>query len=169
MTTPDSSLAPAPACEACGACCFGDGARYVRVTGDDHERLGAAAARWTHFLGHRCYMRMERGRCAALGYDAQRGQWQCRVYADRPQVCRDLERGGPACDAERARKADLAATAARPRDGVTRDGVTRDGVTRDGVTRDGVTRGGVTRDGVTRDGVTRGGVTRGGVTRGGVT
>jgi Fe-S-cluster containining protein len=79
----------------------------VRVTGDDHARLGEAAERLTQFIGNRCYMRMEAGRCAALEITAD-GRYVCTVYPNRPATCRDLERGGPACEAERARKAERA-------------------------------------------------------------
>jgi Fe-S-cluster containining protein len=72
--------------------------------GDDHARLGEAAERLTVFVGNRCYMRMEQGHCAALARDAA-GRFACTVYAQRPAVCRELERGSPACEAEQALKA----------------------------------------------------------------
>jgi len=97
----------APECLRCGACCFGDGERYVPVTGDDHARLGEAAERLTQFVGNRCYMRMEAGHCAALEITAD-GRFVCTVYAERPATCRDLERGGPACQAELATKGERA-------------------------------------------------------------
>lgn len=96
-------------CGTCAACCFGDGERYVRVTGDDHARLGAQASAWTRFVGNRCYMRMVDGHCAALVRDAATGRFACGVYELRPEVCRALERGSPACDAERLRKQERAA------------------------------------------------------------
>lgn len=78
---------------------------YVRVTGDDHERLGADAAALTHFIGNRCYMRMHKdGHCGALRVGD--GRFVCSVYGNRPQVCRDLERGSPVCEAEIERKGD---------------------------------------------------------------
>ena len=106
-----------PECTSCAACCFGDGERYVPVTGDDHERLGALAAIWTRFVGHRCYMRMVDGHCAALERDPATGRWVCRLYERRPAVCRDLERGSPACDAERLRKQERAAAGPPVTDG----------------------------------------------------
>jgi Fe-S-cluster containining protein len=102
-----------PECLACGACCFGQGARYVPVSGDDHARLGAAAEALTQFLGNRCYMRMDQGRCAALQLTAE-GRFACAVYELRPQVCRELARGGPACAAERAQKSETARHALLP-------------------------------------------------------
>jgi hypothetical protein len=80
---------------------------YVRVTGADWERLGVNAERVAHFIGHRAYMRMEEGHCAALAVrsaaDGGR-EFFCTVYALRPQVCRDLARGSPECDGERLSK-----------------------------------------------------------------
>jgi hypothetical protein len=82
---------------------------YVRVTGDDWERLGADADRVAHFVGNRAYMRMSAaGHCAALevrtAADGAR-EFFCTVYERRPQVCRDLARGSPECEGERATKA----------------------------------------------------------------
>jgi uncharacterized protein len=95
-----------PECLSCGACCFGPGPRYVRVTGDDHRRLGDEAERLTQFIEHRCYMRMEDGHCAALSIEAS-GRFVCSVYAGRPEVCRRLERGSSECQAELIRKREL--------------------------------------------------------------
>ena len=98
-----------PACEDCGACCLGGGDRYVAVTGDDYERLGAMATRWTIFRGNRCFMQMHEDRCAALRRESGTGRLLCAIYPWRPQICRDLERGGPACAAEREQKGPRAA------------------------------------------------------------
>lgn len=105
--------AAVPDCLRCGACCFGRSARYVAVTGDDHTRLGDAAEALTVFVGNRCFMRMEDGRCAALRVHAE-GRFACAVYEQRPSVCRELARGGPACAAERARKREQAQAALLP-------------------------------------------------------
>ena len=77
------------------------------MTGDDWERLGPDAERVAHFIGHRAFMRMQAGRCVALVEEPapDGGVWYvCAIYERRPQVCRDLERGSPACEAERIRK-----------------------------------------------------------------
>jgi len=78
------------------------------VTGGDWSRLGAGAERVAHFIGHRAYMRMRDGHCAALalraGADGAR-EFFCTIYADRPQTCRDLDRGSPQCEGEIAAKA----------------------------------------------------------------
>lgn len=82
----------------------------MRVTGADWERLGGAAETLAHFVGHRAFMRMREGHCAALEVrvDAVTGarDFFCGVYDGRPQVCRDLARGSPECEGERARKAE---------------------------------------------------------------
>lgn len=97
-----------PSCESCAACCFGNGDRYVPVTGDDHARLAASAGQWTRFIGNRCYMRMTDGHCAALRPVPGTDRMICGIYHQRPQVCRDLERGSPACAAARLGKAGAA-------------------------------------------------------------
>ena len=97
-----------PDCLRCGACCFSPSDKFVRVTGDDWERLGADAARAAHFIGHRAYMRMTAGHCAALelrtGVEGE-PEFFCTVYDRRPLICRDLARGSPECAGERARGA----------------------------------------------------------------
>ena len=93
------SASEPPACLACGACCFSHSERYVPVTGDDHARLGDEAERLTVFIGNRCFMRMEHEHCAALSVEAS-GRFVCGSYELRPDVCRELARGGPACSAE---------------------------------------------------------------------
>lgn len=95
-------------------CCCSTLPAYVRVTGDDWARLGDAAERLAHFLGHRAYMRMHDGHCAALEFRraADGGtEFFCTIYERRPQICRDLARGSPECAGERATKAARVAAA----------------------------------------------------------
>lgn len=95
------------ACLRCGVCCFSRLETYVRVRGEDWARLGADAEGMAHFTGHRAYMRMADGRCAALeAREAPDGAREhfCTIYERRPQICRDLARGSPQCEAERALK-----------------------------------------------------------------
>lgn len=99
------SAAPV-ACQTCGACCFSLLEAYVRVTGDDHARLAERTDELVWFDGIRAYMRMAEGHCAALQLDVRTGEMSCNAYENRPQICRDLERGSPQCDGERAEKAD---------------------------------------------------------------
>jgi uncharacterized protein len=96
----------APECLACGACCFSKLAAYVRVTGRDHARLAERADELAWFDGNRAYMRMLEGHCAALRIDPASGRFVCHCYETRPDVCRDLERGSPACGGERDTKAE---------------------------------------------------------------
>ena len=98
---------PPTDCLRCGVCCFSNLETYVRVTGDDWARLGDAAGQVAHFIGQRAYMKMNAGHCAAL--EVRRtpdngAEFFCTIYDRRPQVCRDLERGSPQCEGERAAK-----------------------------------------------------------------
>lgn len=74
--------------------------------GDDYERLGDEAARLVVFVGNQAFMRIHHaggvGRCAALLVED--GLFLCSIYDRRPEVCRALERGSPACEGERAVK-----------------------------------------------------------------
>jgi Fe-S-cluster containining protein len=95
-------------CLECGACCFSNLETAVRVTGDDHARLGAAADDLVRFIGNRAYMRLSDGHCAALRVEPG-GRFVCSVYDARPDTCRDLARGSPQCAGERFLKEDRAA------------------------------------------------------------
>lgn len=99
----------APAdCRHCGVCCFSALETFVRVSGDDWARLGDAAPKVAQFIGHRAYLRMHDGHCAALEIktlDDGRRDFFCTIYDRRPQICRDLARGSPECAGERASKA----------------------------------------------------------------
>jgi Fe-S-cluster containining protein len=109
---------PAPSipadCRTCGVCCFSQAADYVRVTGDDWTRLGELADRYAHFIGHRTYLRMQDGHCAALAVQPASGggfDFFCTIHDRRPQTCRDLGRGSPECAGELAAKAARVAAA----------------------------------------------------------
>jgi len=97
---------PEKACLACGTCCFSRLNEYARVHGADHARLAERAEELTIFIGNRCYMRMHQGHCAALVVDAMSGVFFCSVYDSRPNVCRELVRGSPACAGELVNKGD---------------------------------------------------------------
>lgn len=102
---------PPEDCMRCGACCFSESARHARVTGDDHARLGDDAESLVTWIGNTAFMRLDEAshglrRCAALVIDPIVGTFACSIYARRPQVCRDLERGAGACRGELATKAD---------------------------------------------------------------
>src|SRR5580704_7608597 len=97
-------MSAVPQCLACGVCCFSRLETYVRVTGDDYERLGDRAEELVRFDGHRAYMRMADGHCAALRVDRSSRELVCSAYDTRPQTCRDLARGSGACLGELATK-----------------------------------------------------------------
>jgi Fe-S-cluster containining protein len=93
-----------PECLSCGTCCFSGLETYVRVSGDDFERLGSQAEPLTAFVGNRAYMRMIDGHCAALRVDRAARRFVCTIYEARPEICRVLERGSPECLGEIATK-----------------------------------------------------------------
>ena len=93
-----------PECTACGACCFSTLPEYVRVFGHDWDRMDERAQAYTHFLGNRCYLRLEEGHCAALVIDPDSSSFRCAIYEARPDACRALERGSGACKADRHEK-----------------------------------------------------------------
>jgi Fe-S-cluster containining protein len=76
------------------------------VTGDDHRRLGERADELVRFDGHRAYMRMIEGHCAALRIEKSSGRFVCSAYDTRPDTCRDLARASPACLGEIETKGD---------------------------------------------------------------
>ena len=76
--------------------------QYVELKGADHARLAPREqAELVQFVETRCYMKMEEGHCAALVRVGN--EWLCSIYERRPQLCRDYERGGPACAVDRER------------------------------------------------------------------
>ncbi|MEO8904350.1 MAG: YkgJ family cysteine cluster protein [Polyangiaceae bacterium] len=91
---------PTPPCLGCGSCCFSTLETYVRVDGADHSRLGERVDELTQFIGNRCYMRMHEGHCAALIVDLDTQSFVCSAYANRPAICRDLQRCSPECAGE---------------------------------------------------------------------
>jgi len=107
-----------PECLVCGACCFSRLPTFIRVTGDDHQRLGPRTDDMTHFSGNRCYMRMGEEHCVALRVERDSGRYVCQCYAERPGICRQLVRGSAECAAEWAAKGKRARAAmAKPQPG----------------------------------------------------
>jgi len=81
--------------------------------GDDWTRFGGEAPRLAQFIGHRAYMRMRDGHCAALERRVAGdggSDFFCTIYERRPQACRDLDRGSPQCQGELATKWNIRAT-----------------------------------------------------------
>ncbi len=96
---------PGDCCD-CGRCCFSDLLEYVRVFGIDLDRMDDVAQSHTHFIGNKCYMRLEEGHCSALQIDPIEKRLVCSIYASRPDVCRSLERGTGSCLGEFTAKAE---------------------------------------------------------------
>lgn len=78
---------------------------YVRVFGTDWDRMGDEARALTHFIGNRCFMRLEEGHCAALVIEPENGRFVCSIYQSRPDTCHALERGSGQCRGELHEKA----------------------------------------------------------------
>jgi uncharacterized protein len=103
----ETALAFPPAdCRDCGRCCFSELPEYVRVFGVDLDRMTDEMQLHTHFIGNRCYMRLEEGHCTALVIDPISRRSICGIYEGRPDVCRSLERGTSSCFGEFSAKAD---------------------------------------------------------------
>jgi len=95
-------------CQRCGVCCYSDSPEYVWVTGYDWTRLGGEAERLAHFIGHRAFMKMSGGHCAALAVRRPLegvATFFCTIYEQRPEICRVLARGSPECLGELESKA----------------------------------------------------------------
>ena len=107
-------MPPPGDCLSCGVCCHSDSPEYVWVTGHDWARLGGEADRLAHFIGHRAFMKMSGGHCAALAVRPQADGTRiffCTIYEQRPEICRVLARGSPECLGELETKADRVAAA----------------------------------------------------------
>lgn len=85
-------------CRSCGACCR-EAYHSVTIEADDPV-VGAHPALIVD-RGSYLELRREGDRCAALDGDAS--EFSCRIYADRPSCCRELERGGEHCLTARRR------------------------------------------------------------------
>jgi Fe-S-cluster containining protein len=91
-------------CVGCGRCCH-HGPETVHFFEADEARMGVALlAEYTHVLerppGFR-FMNND-GACAGLDRSAA-GHYPCKVYGVRPEGCRVVEAGSPACMEARAK------------------------------------------------------------------
>ena len=91
---PQDGLSAAPDCESCGACCSFSW-EWPTLIGD-HDGDGIPA-----YLIEDGRMRCDGDRCAALAGTIG-DSVHCRVYTDRPLVCREFAAGSEACHAVRA-------------------------------------------------------------------
>ncbi len=105
MRRPAPWLAPAD-CLPCGRCCFSEDADYLPLFGADEDRLSKENAQFVATIDGRPHMRLHDGHCAALIIDLDARVFRCGMYAERPDVCRALERGSSSCKFEHDRKLD---------------------------------------------------------------
>jgi len=90
-------------CQSCGACCKAhpsyEGMNYVRIYNEDAQRMTPEQRQqYTVKLrgGAHAMRLVEDKRCAAL--DGEIGSCvSCRIYDNRPEVCRNFERGDDSC------------------------------------------------------------------------
>ena len=82
-----------PECQDCGICCRSSVPDYVELMPSDE-----VPDIMVRMIGGFPFMRMVGrpvGRCVALRVDGSR--CSCSIYADRPKVCREFERGSSRC------------------------------------------------------------------------
>ncbi len=86
-------------CVACGRCCH-HGPETVQLLEADEERLGRARlALYTEVMDRPPHFRFVKNageRCGALDTSVP-GAYPCAIYMDRPEGCRIVEAGSPAC------------------------------------------------------------------------
>lgn len=91
-------------CVSCGRCCH-HGPNTVHLLEADEERLGPEMLAEYTLLQSRPpnvrFVRNVAGRCAGLDV-SHPGAFPCRIYARRPDDCRIVEPGSPACLEARA-------------------------------------------------------------------
>lgn len=90
ITTPDPAAVTCASCEAC--CCR---LEVLLLAGDDIPLRLTAESPW----GGQVMARLEDGWCAAL----DRSTMLCRIYEQRPGICRDYQAGAPDCLEQRTR------------------------------------------------------------------
>ncbi len=101
-----------PDCRTCGACCTtgaADGGRgqlaYLPISKAESKRLppGVVTLAVIEGIGSQRSLRFNGDRCAAL--DGVVGlSCSCRVYDERPRICRVFPPGSPNCVAARAER-----------------------------------------------------------------
>jgi hypothetical protein len=85
-------------CVACGRCCH-HGPNTVQLHEPDEERLGQELAEYTFIISKPPFFRFMKNdgiRCIGLNV-AQPGRFPCKIYENRPEACRIVEPGSPAC------------------------------------------------------------------------
>jgi len=84
-------------CRACAACCR---EAYQVVELDERDPFVARHAALVERVDGRLVLRRADGRCPPLEGD---GPYRCALYEDRPETCREFERGGEHCLTARRR------------------------------------------------------------------
>ena len=91
-------------CVACGRCCH-HGPSTVHLLVSDEERLGPALLEAFTVVQdrppHMRFVKNDGARCGALDVSTP-GSFPCRIYERRPEDCRIVEPGSPACLEARA-------------------------------------------------------------------
>jgi Fe-S-cluster containining protein len=82
------------------------------VNEPDRVRMGKDAGRFVRTDGSDQYLKMQSYHCIAL--TVQAGLFVCTIYGRRPEICRELERGSPACKEEYELKKDQARRVLQP-------------------------------------------------------
>ena len=85
-------------CVDCGQCCHHE-PQTVQLRRIDEERLGEKLEEFTETMRKPPFFRFMKNdgtRCIALDV-SQPGKFPCRIYAERPDGCRIVEPGSPAC------------------------------------------------------------------------
>ena len=91
-----NALDELPECTACGACCHSDTPYYIQIFEHDLQRFGDHARGFMQVDERARSMRFEDGVCSALDTSSP-GCTVCRIYTQRPDACRWLERGSKTC------------------------------------------------------------------------
>jgi uncharacterized protein len=86
-------------CVACGRCCH-HGPNTVHLLEPDEERMGGELLAEYTFVSSKPpffrFIKNEGTRCGGLDC-SKPGEYPCRIYAHRPEDCRIVEAGSPAC------------------------------------------------------------------------
>jgi Fe-S-cluster containining protein len=91
-------------CQACGACCFGldvvldpDEARFF----ESRTALALLVERRVSSSGHETYLMKRDRHDKCIGLAGSPGCYACRIYDDRPVLCREMAPGSAPCLAAR--------------------------------------------------------------------
>jgi len=89
------SATTVPECLECGACCHSVNPRLVELLGTDLQKVPREFAESDADGG--VHLRMQVATCGGYVCSALGEKNVCRIYAQRPFLCREFERGSPEC------------------------------------------------------------------------